>query len=121
MNFQMRSFWLIFIFCTWNNCVSSYELNVTVAYLTESSIQDIPFTINRTIGLVNSAMDKAREIVGDKINLTFVVRYADIPGCTSLKFGALASELYYNMKIDAIIGPGKPIIKNTVLFTVVST
>ena len=109
MIYQMRAFWLIFIFCTWNNCVSSYELNVTVAYLTESSIQDIPFTINRTIGLVNSAMDKAREIVGDKINLTFVVRYADIPGCTSLKFGALASELYYNMKIDAIIGPGMSI------------
>lgn len=81
--------------------------NITVAYITERSyITDMPFIINRTIGLIDIAMAKAQEIVKDVAHLDFIVRYADVPACTPFKFGALAAEIYHTTEIQAILGPG---------------
>ena len=81
--------------------------NITVAILIErSAILDMPFIINRTIGIIELATSKAREITKHSANLDFIVRYADVPACVSLKWGALAAEVYHGNDIQAIIGPG---------------
>ena len=92
-------------------CVSRFALpcciNMSVAILMDRSPRDLPFIINRTIGVINIGMEKAREILKDSVNLNFILRYADVPTCSSLKFGALAAEVYHNNEIHAIIGPGR--------------
>ena len=104
LNYYFFSY--IFFLCL-NNVVSACCVNVTVAILMErSSKTDMPFLINRTLGLVNTATAKSKEIVKHSANLNFILRYADVPACTSLKWGALASELYHNNDIHAVIGPG---------------
>ena len=94
-------------------CVSRFALpcciNMSVAILMDRSPRDLPFIINRTIGVINIGMEKAREIVKDSVNLKFILRYADVPTCSSLKFGALAAEVYHDNEMHAIIGPGKPL------------
>lgn len=101
----LSSFYLVF------KDVSSCCVNVTVVYVTErSAITDLIFMINRTVGLTNIAMKKAQEIVQQKVNLNFIMKIVDLPGCTPMKFGALVSELYHTHEIDAIIGPGKSVI-----------
>ena len=96
--------------------ISSCCVNLTVAVLMERSQADLPFVINRTIGVINRGMAKAQEILKHSVNLNFIVRYADIPTCTSLKFGALAAEVYHNNEIHTIIGPGNYIITETFLY-----
>ena len=82
--------------------------NITVALLIErSAILDFPFQINRSIGVVQFGMNKSREILKDSANLNFIIRYADVPTCTALEWGALAAEVYHNNEMHAIIGPGK--------------
>ena len=82
--------------------------NITVAVLVErSAVLDFPFQINRTVGIIELAMNKSREMLADVANLEFIIRYADVPTCTSLHWGALAADIYHNNKIHAIIGPGK--------------
>ena len=87
--------------------VSVHSVNVTVALVHERSVVvDIPFTINRSIGILEIAMKKSQEIVQGTVNLNFIIKPADTKGCTALKFGALVAELYHRDKIDAVIGPG---------------
>lgn len=82
-------------------------VNITVALVHERSAgEDLPFTINRTIGILQMAMTKAKEIVQGTVKLNFIIRPADTIGCTTLQFGALVAELYHRDKIDAVIGPG---------------
>ena len=82
-------------------------VNITVALVHERSAgEDLPFTINRTIGILQIAMAKSREIVQETVNLNFIIRPADTRGCTTLQFGALVAELYHRDNIDAVIGPG---------------
>ena len=92
-------------------CLSRFALpcciNMSVAILMDRSPRDLPFIINRTIGVINIGIEKAREIVKDSVNLNFILRYADVPTCSSLKFGALAAGVYHSNEIHAIIGPGK--------------
>lgn len=90
--------------------VASSKQNITVVYMTErSSTVDVHVLINRTIGLVTMAAEKSKEIVKHTANLNFIIRHVDFPGCTSLQWGALAAEMYYNNRIDAILGPGKQV------------
>ena len=86
--------------------VLSCCVNITVAVIMERALMDMPFAINRTIGVINIAMAKSQEMVKNSVNLNYIVRYADIPTCTYLQFGALAAEIYHNNEIHAIIGPG---------------
>ena len=80
--------------------------NITVAVIMERAQVDLPFGINRSIGVINMAMDKAQSIVRHSVNLNFLVRYLDVRTCTSRKFGALAAEMYHDNGIHGIIGPG---------------
>ena len=87
---------------------SDDNTNITVAILIErSAIQDMPFIINRTIGIIEIGTKVAQEMTQNVTNLNFILRYADVPGCVNLKWGALASELYHNYDLQAIIGPSK--------------
>ena len=82
--------------------------NITVAVLIErSAVLDFPFQINRTIGIVELGINKSKELLQDSANVNYIIRYADVPTCTALEWGALAAEVYHNNEIHAIIGPGK--------------
>ena len=82
--------------------------NITVAvFMERSAVMDFVFQINRSIGIVEIAINKSREILKDSANLNFIIRYADVVTCTALEWGALAAEVYHNNEIHAIIGPGK--------------
>ena len=108
MNFQCSIFYFCFVLI-YHCHIPASCVNVTVVYLTEQSTQEGRVFIaglKRTSGLVDRAVSKAREIVGDSVNLNFIVNPVEISGCTSLKFGAIISELYYNNDIHAIVGPG---------------
>ena len=72
-----------------------------------SPVLDLPAQLNRTIGVIERAMNKTREILQDVANVDFIIRNLDAPTCTNSHWGALLAELYYERKIDAIIGPGK--------------
>lgn len=105
-NVKLYRYFGIIMFC-FINFVSCCCVNVTIAILMERSAQtDMPFMINRTIGLVNMVTEKAQEMVENSTNLNFIVRYADVPGCTDMKWGSLASEVYHTNEIHGIIGPG---------------
>ena len=108
MRFLPNTNQLLFLLITClRNSVYPCCVNVTVAYVTErASITDVPFMINRTVGLIEIAMAKAKEIVKHAVNLNFLMRIADIPGCTPMKFGALVAETYHSNDLAAIIGPG---------------
>ena len=94
-----------------NYCAPSSKQNVTVVYMTErSNIVDLSGMINRTIGLVQMAVEKSKEIVKHTANLDILVKFADVPGCIPLQWGALAAEMYHINKIDAILGPGKQLL-----------
>ena len=91
--------------CT-GNCIPSCQ-NITVAIILErSAVLDMPFTINRTIGIIELAKTTARAITKDVSNLEFIVRFADVPNCVTEQWGALAADIYHNNNIQAIIGPG---------------
>ena len=106
---QARNLFLYFIFILLLFERASSAVNITVAVIMERSPTDMPFGINRTIGVINNAIDKSKKIVNQSINLDFIIRYTDVPTCTYFQFGALAAEIYYNSEseINAIIGPGK--------------
>ena len=106
---QSRNLFLYFIFILLVFERTSSAVNITVAVIMERSPTDMPFGINRTIGVINNAIDKSKKIVNQSINLDFIIRYTDVPTCTYFQFGALAAEIYYNSEseINAIIGPGK--------------
>ena len=100
----------VFIVIIAKYSVASSKQNITVVYMTErSSTRDFHVLINRTIGLVKMAAEKSKEIVKHTANLNFIIRHVDFHGCTALQWGALAAEMYYNKKIDAILGPGKQV------------
>ena len=89
------------------NFVSPCCKNITIAVILERSAElDMPFTINRTIGIIELAKRKAQEMTADLAHLDFIVRYIDAPRCTSRSWGALAAELYHINDVHAIIGPG---------------
>ena len=91
-----------------SNLALSCCVNITVAVLVERSpVFDFPFQINNSIGIIELAMNKTQEMVGHSANLKFIVRYADVPACTSLLWGALAAKIYHTNEIHAFIGPGK--------------
>ena len=106
---QARKLFLYFIFLLLVFERASSAVNITVAVIMERSPTDMPFGINRTIGVINNAIDKSKKIVNQSINLNFIIRYTDVPTCTYFQFGALAAEIYYTSgsEINAIIGPGK--------------
>ena len=87
-------------------CAMACCVNITVAVLLERSVNDIPFSINRTIGLIEIAINKSRDMLQQSVHLEFIIRYADVPTCTALEWGALAADIYHNNEIHAIIGPG---------------
>ena len=106
MGSNALNFVLILVNCA-SYIASSCCANVTVAVLVErSAVVDFPFQLNRSIGIIELAIDKTREMVGKSANVDFIIRYADVPTCTSLHWGALAAEIYHNNEIHAIIGPG---------------
>ena len=81
--------------------------NITIAVLTErSALVDFPSQLNRTIGLIERAMNKTREILQHVANVEFIIKNMDFPGCTDSHWGALLAELYYVNQINAIVGPG---------------
>ena len=89
------------------NYVKACCVNITVAVLLErSAVLDFPFQINRTIGLIEIAINKSRDILQQSVHLEFIIRYADVTTCTALEWGALAADIYHNNEIHAIIGPG---------------
>ena len=89
------------------NCVKACCVNITVAVLLErSAVLDFPFQINRTIGLIEIAINKSRDILQQSVHLEFIIRHADVTTCTALEWGALAADIYHNNEIHAIIGPG---------------
>ena len=105
---QFRSYVIlcsVLTLCT-GNFIPSCQ-NITVAIILErSAVLDMPFTINRTIGIIELAKTTARAIMKDMANLEFIVRFADVPNCVTEKWGALAADIYHNNNIQAIIGPG---------------
>ena len=108
MNYQCK----IFYFCLaliYNCHIPVSCVNVTVVYLTEESVEGgfvFIAGVKKTSGLVDRAISKAKEIVGDSVNLNFIINPVPIFTCTSLQFGAIISELYYKNDIHAIVGPG---------------
>ena len=95
--------------------VSSCCVNITVAVVNERSpVLDLPAQLNRTIGIIERAMNKTREILQYVANVDFIIRNLDAPTCTNSHWGALLADLYYQRKIDAIIGPGK--INRTLIY-----
>jgi hypothetical protein len=71
----------------------TYCLNITIGVLLErSAILDFPFSINRTKGLIDIAIDKTQP--------------CDVPTCVASKWGALFSEMYHKYRPHAVIGPG---------------
>ena len=86
---------------------SSY-VNITIAVLNErSSVTDYPSSNNRTIGVIERAMNKSREILQHVANVEFIIKNLDYPICTNSHWGAMIAELYYRQNINAIIGPGR--------------
>ena len=82
-------------------------MNITVAIVNERSpVLDLPSQLNRTIGVIERAMNRTREILRDVAHVDFIIRNLDAPTCTNSHWGAMLAELYYEKKIDAIIGPG---------------
>ena len=97
----------LMLICCGSHLACCCCVNITVAVLVErSAVLDFPFQLNRTVGIIELAMDKTREMVGHAANMNFIIRYSDVPTCTSLHWGALAAEIYHNNEIHAIIGPG---------------
>ena len=85
-------------------------LNITIGVLVErSDILDFPFSINRTKGLIDIAINKTRDIIQDRANLDYVIVPCDVPTCVASKWGALFSEMYHKYRPHAVIGPGKEI------------
>ena len=83
-------------------------VNITIGLVIERSQSNhMAFIVNRTIGIIETGMRKAREIVSHSVNLNLIIRNIDIARCTYRKFGALTAELYHSTEIHAIIGPGK--------------
>ena len=81
--------------------------NITIAVLMERFPgTEAPFNFERSIGTVELAKNKSREILRESAHLNFIVRYADVTGCTALQWGALAADIYHNNDIHAIVGPG---------------
>ena len=82
-------------------------VNITIAVLTErSALVDFPSQLNRTIGIIERAMNKTREILQHVANVEFIIKNMDFPGCTDSHWGALLAELYHVDQINAIVGPG---------------
>ena len=101
-------FSVYFVFSTLAATYSTVScVNVTVAIMAERSTRDLPFNINRSIGILELGIEKAREIVNQSADLTFIVKLIDIGFCTPFKFGAYAAEAYHVHRVDAFIGPGK--------------
>ena len=90
-------------------------VNITVAVLNErSSILDFPSQLNRSIGLVERAINKTKELLKHAANVEFIIYNMDHPFCTDLRWGALVAELYHKKRINAIIGPGNVSVVNLV-------
>ncbi|XP_060585634.1 atrial natriuretic peptide receptor 1-like, partial [Ruditapes philippinarum] len=82
-------------------------VNITIGVLVErSDILDFPFSINRTKGLIDIAINKTRYMLKDLANLKYVITPCDVPTCVATKWGALFSELYHKYHPHAVIGPG---------------
>ena len=108
MNYQCKLLYICLVLI--NKCHAPVScVNVTVVYLTEESVEGgfvFIAGVKKTSGLVDRAISKAQEIVGDSVNLNFIINPVPIFSCTSLQFGAIISELYYTNDIHAIVGPG---------------
>ena len=87
--------------------VSVSCINVTVAFMVERGAIDLPFNINRSIGILELGIAKAREIINQTADLTFRIYTIDTFTCTPFKFGAYAAEAYHVDHADVFIGPGK--------------
>lgn len=95
------------LLCLGTRSVSPCCVNITIAVLSEySALRDFPSQINRTVGILEKALNKSREILEHVANVNFIIYNLDYPGCTSLHWGALTAKLYFYDKIHAIIGPG---------------
>ena len=108
MSVQAGLSYFLVVFMSASNIGQGCRVNITVAVLVESSsVLDFPFQINRTVGIIEQATEKARDILAGTAHLEFIIRQADVPTCTSLLWGALVADVYYGNDIHAIIGPGK--------------
>ena len=88
--------------------VHAHHLNLNVAVLVERTPElEMPFIINRTIGIIELGKIKAQEITKNSTQMNFIVQPLDAPICVPQGFGALVAKLYHTTGIDAIIGPGK--------------
>ena len=82
-------------------------VNITIAVLSEySEVRDFPTQINRTVGIIEKALNKTREILEPVANVDFIIYNLNYPSCTSLHWGALTAKLYFYENIHAIVGPG---------------
>jgi hypothetical protein len=85
----------------------TYCLNITIGVLLErSAILDFPFSINRTKGLIDIAINKTQYMLKDVANLEYIITPCDVPTCVASKWGALFSEMYHKYRPHAVIGPG---------------
>ncbi|XP_053380189.1 atrial natriuretic peptide receptor 1-like [Mercenaria mercenaria] len=82
-------------------------VNITIGVLAErSAVLDFPFSINRTKGLIDIAINKTRHMLKDAAHLEYVIMPCDVPTCVATKWGALFSEMYHKYRPHAVIGPG---------------
>ncbi|KAL5020199.1 hypothetical protein ScPMuIL_003091 [Solemya velum] len=88
-------------------CPVHSVLNYKIAIVLEVGT-DWPFDIPRTGPAIEMGKDMFRDIVGDRINVTFIEIYKKLSyrTCTTRTFGALAAKLYYEDGVNGFFGPG---------------
>ena len=98
----------VFKLCS-GNCTAPCR-NITVGIILEGATPGstpLSFAVNRTIGIIELAKIRAREMTKDLANLDFIIRYTGVSTCVARDWGAMAAEAYHNFNVNAIIGPGR--------------
>lgn len=82
-------------------------MNYKIAVVFEVG-HDWSFDIHRTGPAIDIGKEKLQEIIGDKINVTFVEVFQEVNyhQCTRKYFGSIAAKLYHNRDVNGFFGPG---------------
>ncbi|KAL5019555.1 hypothetical protein ScPMuIL_002447 [Solemya velum] len=69
---------------------------------------DWPFDWHKSGSAIDIGKEKFRDILGDKMNITFIDIYKkqNYQECTAMGFGSLAAKLFYENGVNGFIGPG---------------